>query len=68
MLVAAAGPELLVGVDAGAGALRPAPLPGADTRQVCREVLAMDDTDIEDLITNGVLFSTADAEQRGVPG
>ena len=47
---------------------RPAPLPGADTRQVCREVLAMDDTDIEDLITNGVLFSTADAEQRGVPG
>ncbi|TXI44482.1 MAG: CoA transferase [Mycobacterium sp.] len=47
---------------------RPAPLPGADTRQVCREVLAMDDTDIEGLITNGVLFSTADAEQRGVPG
>lgn len=47
---------------------RPAPLPGADTRQVCREVLAMDDTDIEGLITDGVLFSTADAEQRGVPG
>ena len=47
---------------------RPAPLPGADTRQVCREVLAMDDTAIEGLIADGVLFSTADAEKRGVPG
>ena len=45
---------------------RPAPLPGADTRQVCREVLAMDDTAIEGLIADGVLFSTADAEKRGV--
>ena len=47
---------------------RPAPLPGADTRQVCREVLAMDDIAIKGLIADGVLFSTADAEKRGVPG
>ena len=46
----------------------PAPLPGADTRQICRDILAMDDASIERLMADGVLFSTADAEQRGVPG
>ena len=36
---------------------RPAPLPGADTRQVCREVLGMDDAQINQLIDAGALFA-----------
>ncbi|WP_059019144.1 CoA transferase [Mycobacterium sp. M26] len=35
----------------------PAPLPGADTRRVCREVLGMADEAIDQFITDGVLFS-----------
>ncbi|MCX2929636.1 CoA transferase [Mycobacterium sp. CVI_P3] len=38
---------------------RPAPLPGADTRQVCRDVLGMANGDIDQLIADGVLFTTA---------
>jgi crotonobetainyl-CoA:carnitine CoA-transferase CaiB-like acyl-CoA transferase len=38
----------------------PAPLPGADSRRVCREVLGMDEATIDGLITQGVLFSTPD--------
>lgn len=41
---------------------RPAPLPGADTRRVCRDVLGMDDDDIERLIAGGVLFTAEDRE------
>ena len=41
---------------------RPAPLPGADTRRVCRDVLGMDDAEIERLIAGGVLFATEDRE------
>ena len=44
---------------------RPAPLPGADTRRVCREVLGLSDGRIEQLIDAGVLFA-ADTE-KGVP-
>ncbi|MCW1957945.1 MAG: CoA transferase [Mycobacterium sp.] len=44
---------------------RPAPLPGADTRLVCREVLGMDDAQIEQLIDAGVLFAADD--RQGVP-
>lgn len=44
---------------------RPAPLPGADTRQICRDVLELDPTDIERLITEGVLFTTADTASQG---
>ncbi|MBU3751156.1 MAG: CoA transferase [Mycobacterium sp.] len=44
---------------------RPAPLPGADTRDVCRDVLGMPTTQIEELITRGVLFAAEDRE--GVP-
>lgn len=36
--------------------LRPAPLPGADTRLVCAEVLGMDPDETENLIADGVLF------------
>ena len=42
---------------------RPAPLPGADTRQVCRDVLGMADDEIDQLIADGVLFA---AETTGV--
>jgi crotonobetainyl-CoA:carnitine CoA-transferase CaiB-like acyl-CoA transferase len=46
---------------------RPAPLPGADTRQVCREVLGMAGDDIEQLIADGVLFApAAETETTGV--
>ena len=36
---------------------RPAPLPGADTRQVCRDVLGMTDARTQELIDAGVLFA-----------
>jgi crotonobetainyl-CoA:carnitine CoA-transferase CaiB-like acyl-CoA transferase len=46
---------------------RPAPLPGADTRQICRDVLGMATGDVDQLISDGVLFATADdAETTGV--
>lgn len=41
---------------------RPAPLPGADTRRVCRDVLGMTDQDAERLIESGVLFAAKDRE------
>ena len=44
---------------------RPAPLPGADTRQVCRAVLGMTDQRLQDLIDAGVMFDAEDRE--GVP-
>ena len=44
--------------------LRPAPLPGADTRRVCRDVLGLEDADTERLIDEGVLF--AHAQREGV--
>jgi crotonobetainyl-CoA:carnitine CoA-transferase CaiB-like acyl-CoA transferase len=37
---------------------RPAPLPGADTRAICRDLLAMDTDDIDRLLATGVLFTT----------
>ncbi len=44
---------------------RPAPLPGADTRRVCRDVLGMAEGRIDELIGTGVLFAAEDRE--GVP-
>ena len=44
---------------------RPAPLPGADTRLICHDLLAMDADEIDRLITEGVLFTPA--ENSGVP-
>lgn len=40
--------------------LRPAPLPGEHTRDICHRVLALDDTAIDRLITDGVLFAGTD--------
>lgn len=42
---------------------RPAPLPGADTRQVCRDVLGMTADEVDQLIDDGVLFA---AQSSGV--
>jgi crotonobetainyl-CoA:carnitine CoA-transferase CaiB-like acyl-CoA transferase len=39
---------------------RPAPLPGADTRRICRDVLGVAADDIEQLIADGVLFAPID--------
>jgi crotonobetainyl-CoA:carnitine CoA-transferase CaiB-like acyl-CoA transferase len=41
---------------------RPAPLPGADTRQVCRDLLSMTAGRIDELIGTGVLFAAEDRE------
>jgi len=41
---------------------RPAPLPGADTRQVCRDLLGMTAGRIDELIGTGVLFAPEDRE------
>jgi crotonobetainyl-CoA:carnitine CoA-transferase CaiB-like acyl-CoA transferase len=45
-------------------AQRPAPLPGADTREICRDILGMDDEAIDRQIADGVLFET---ERKEVP-
>jgi crotonobetainyl-CoA:carnitine CoA-transferase CaiB-like acyl-CoA transferase len=37
--------------------LRPAPMPGEHTREICQKVLAMDAEKIERLIADGVLFT-----------
>ncbi len=37
---------------------RPAPLPGQDTREICRKVLGMDTEETERLISDGVLFAS----------
>ena len=44
---------------------RPAPLPGADTRRVCHDVLGMTEPETERLIDAGVLFATQN--RQGVP-
>ena len=44
----------------------PAPLPGADTRQICRDILSMDDDQVARLIADGVLFDSA-ADSKGGP-
>lgn len=40
---------------------RPAPVPGADTRSICAEVLGMDPAAIDSLLADGVLFAAPDA-------
>jgi crotonobetainyl-CoA:carnitine CoA-transferase CaiB-like acyl-CoA transferase len=45
----------------------PAPLPGADTRGICRDILGMTEDQISRLIADGVLFESDDiTEGRGV--
>lgn len=39
---------------------RPAPLPGQDTREICKNILGMDPGQTEQLITDGVLFVAGD--------
>ena len=46
---------------------RPAPLPGADTRHICRETLGMQPTAIQRLIDDGALFAAAATDSKGVP-
>lgn len=36
---------------------RPAPLPGQDTRDICRSVLGLDDAETDRLIADGVIFA-----------
>jgi len=38
----------------------PAPLPGADTRRICRDVLGLTTDEVDGLIADGVLFTAAD--------
>lgn len=45
---------------------RPAPLPGADTRRICTDVLGMTHRDVEKLIDSGVLFAADDPADKGV--
>lgn len=45
-----------------ASPLRPAPLPGADTRRLCRDLLGMTDRQIQELIEAGVLFAAEDRQ------
>jgi crotonobetainyl-CoA:carnitine CoA-transferase CaiB-like acyl-CoA transferase len=42
---------------------RPAPLPGADTRLVCRDVLGMTDQRTQELIDAGVMFAAEDRQE-----
>jgi crotonobetainyl-CoA:carnitine CoA-transferase CaiB-like acyl-CoA transferase len=42
--------------------LRPAPMPGEHTREICQKLLALDTEEIDRLITDGVLF-TSDASR-----
>jgi crotonobetainyl-CoA:carnitine CoA-transferase CaiB-like acyl-CoA transferase len=39
---------------------RPAPLPGQDTREICRKILGMSSEETERLINDGVLFASTD--------
>lgn len=54
------GPAPFTGIPAAE--LRPAPMPGEQTRQICQEVLGMSAEDTERLIADGVLFT-----QQGSP-
>ena len=36
---------------------RPAPLPGQDTREICRAILGLEDDETDKLIADGVLFA-----------
>jgi crotonobetainyl-CoA:carnitine CoA-transferase CaiB-like acyl-CoA transferase len=44
--------------------LRPAPMPGEHTREICHELLGMDAEETERLIAAGVLFSWSDPNEQ----
>ena len=43
--------------------LRPAPMPGEHTREICQKLLALDTAEIDRLIAEGVLFTSAEGTQ-----
>jgi crotonobetainyl-CoA:carnitine CoA-transferase CaiB-like acyl-CoA transferase len=47
--------------------LRPAPMPGEHTREICQKLLAMDTDEIDRLIAEGVLFHTLGSTDRVGP-
>jgi len=44
--------------------MRPAPLPGQDTREICSRILGFDDVTTEQLLADGVLFTAAERTAR----
>ena len=44
--------------------MRPAPMPGENTREIGRRLLGLDADEIERLIAEGVLFSWADPDEE----
>jgi crotonobetainyl-CoA:carnitine CoA-transferase CaiB-like acyl-CoA transferase len=44
--------------------MRPAPMPGEDTREIGRALLGLDAQETEHLITENVLFSWTDADEE----
>jgi crotonobetainyl-CoA:carnitine CoA-transferase CaiB-like acyl-CoA transferase len=44
--------------------LRPAPLPGEHTREICQKILALDTEETERLIAAGVLFASDPPPRR----
>ena len=47
--------------------LRPAPMPGEHTREICQKLLALDTEEIDRLIADGVLFTSADTPTHRRP-
>ena len=43
--------------------LRPAPMAGEHTREICQKVLGLDTDEIDRLIADGVLFTSADTNE-----
>jgi crotonobetainyl-CoA:carnitine CoA-transferase CaiB-like acyl-CoA transferase len=42
--------------------LRPAPMPGEHTREICQKLLSLDTEEIDQLIADGVLFTSAEPD------
>jgi len=49
------GPAPYTGIPAAE--LRPAPMPGEQTRKICHEVLGMSDEETDRLVAGGILFT-----------
>ena len=43
--------------------LRPAPMPGEHTHEICQKLLALDTDEIDRLIAEGVLFTSTEGTQ-----
>jgi crotonobetainyl-CoA:carnitine CoA-transferase CaiB-like acyl-CoA transferase len=44
--------------------LRPAPMPGEHTREICQKILGLDTGEIDRLIADGVLFTSSPTASR----